>query len=385
MNRLRDSWPAVLACLIAAGATCGLAVAAWKVWSTQCDGDMLERFTEYSLFREGTYPNTVVERPPSGSQRVFTVYPPYALPMFAVFFEPGGMVQGRLLLQGLSLASLAVLGWYGRETLASYGSGVAALGAVLGLAVADNATAIRVGQLTIVCVGLIVLQMMLLDRGRGMAAGMCWALAMVKPHIALPFVTLFLLRRQTRGAVAGAMGLLLLSWFACWWTDVTPSAVLKSWGGRGSFRFLEDGYDVGPGAITKRTGLDRRIVVAAVAAGVAATGLTLVAVVRKRGEAAMLPLAAACSVLGMFACYHRHYDNIMLYPALVAATELAARTRRAVDVAIAAGLMASLAIPFWVLRSETSMDGVVAVAWLVGGFYPIVALLASRSDGRRAA
>lgn len=378
MARIRASWPLLLACLLAVGAACGFAVASWEVWVTQSDGDMLERFHEYSWFREGTYPHPRIEPQVGERPRRSTVYPPFALPLFAVFFEPGGMVQGRLVLQGLSLASLAVMGWYASRRVAAYGSGFAMLGAVLGAAVADNATAIRVGQFSIISIGLIVLQIALLDRNRPVAAGLCWALAMIKPHLALPFAALFLLRRHALGAVVGGVLLMVLTGVACWWTEISPLTLMDHWGRGLSLRFLESGYDVGSGAIARRTGLDHRVILVGLAACMTTVAMGFVVATRTAGATARLPLAAAVSVLGMFACYHRHYDNIMLFPALLAATELAARTRRRFDVCVAGCLLASLAIPFWMLSAAAAWGiyEVVALVWIVGGLYPIAALLA---------
>lgn len=379
MNKILSSGLFLLACLLAMGAAAAFAIVTWEVWVTQSDGDMLERYHEYSWFREGTYPNSHVETQVGDRPQRYTVYPPFAIPLFAVFFEPGGMAQGRLVLEGLSLASLALMGWYGRRALAPYGSGFAALGSVLGVAIADNATAIWVGQFSIICVGLVVLQMTLLDRDRPVAAGVCWALAMIKPNIALPFAALFLLGRHFVGAVVGGLVLIALAGVTCWWTEVSPLALLDHWGRGQSLRFVELGYDLGPGAIARRTGLDHRLVLVGVASCLIALVFGLVIATRSWGSAARLPLAAAVSVLGMFACYHRQYDNIMLFPALLAATAVPARTRRPSDVCVAGCLLASLAIPFWVQGAAAWFTyRATACAWFLGGLYPMVQLMVGR-------
>jgi hypothetical protein len=58
-----------------------------------------------------------------------------------------------------------------------------------GLLYACNALA--QGQFSILCMGLIVGQLVLLENGRHLGAGICWALATIKPQIALPFALAF--------------------------------------------------------------------------------------------------------------------------------------------------------------------------------------------------
>jgi DNA polymerase len=70
---------------------------------------MGQRLREYSLFRRGVYPCHVLEKDPGGL-RIYSVYPPYAFPLFVPFFEPEGAVQGRVMIESLSVASLMVIG-----------------------------------------------------------------------------------------------------------------------------------------------------------------------------------------------------------------------------------------------------------------------------------
>ena len=69
------------------------------------------------------------------------------------------------------------------------------------------------GQFSAACVGLVTLQWLLLQRQKPLLAGLCWALAMIKPQIAVPFVLPLLLPHYRKGsdlAVAFWLGSALL-------------------------------------------------------------------------------------------------------------------------------------------------------------------------------
>ena len=384
MANSHQSWPSVLAWALGTTFAALTAAACVYTWVYQSDGDLLERRVEYAWFREGTYPHAQVE-PQVGDRPVrYTVYPPHVFPMFAVFFEPGGMVQGRLLLQVASLISLFVIGRHGYRALEPIAPQVAPLGAVLGLAVAGNLSAIKTGQLAILCMGLIVQQMNFLARDRPLPAALCWTLAMIKPHVALPFAALFLLRRRSWALGVGLAALTALAAFACFWTGVSPEALVIHWTQGISLKFSEEGFAFSPGPIAKVLGVDHRVMLATIAACVTAIAAALIIVMRRMPEPPMLPLAAACAVLGMFMCYHRHYDNVMLFPAVLFAVAVAAQTRRWRDAALAAVFMLTLVVPVPIrfLHAVPALQLLVGSVWICGVAVPLVAWAGAKARHR---
>ena len=376
----RLSWPAVLAGLLGAVFMIAMLAATVERWLSPSGSDLEDRFFEYASFREGVYPNAFIEPEYGELEERWSVYPPYAFPMLAPIFEPGGFLQGRLLIQLFSYASLFVMGRYGFRTLSPYGRPLAILGAVLPLAVAGNITVIRTEQFSILCVGLIVMQMELLDRGKPAAAAACWTLAMIKPQIALPFAALFFLRRGLPAFCGGVATLVALSALACRWTEVPISAFARFWLRAVSLRFLEEGSPLGPGGLASIAGIDLRLALAlAAAAALLVVALVLFAVRRWNADQ-LLPTAAACAVAGMFMCYHRRYDNVMLFPAVLLAVESAARSGRWIDRAIALALMATLAapVPMSLVRALPMIQVVEGAIWLCAGIIPVVATIASR-------
>jgi hypothetical protein len=376
-----------------------LAKGAWTAWAHHNDGDMLQRAQEYDCFRRGIYPNRAIEGPATPTGTPYSVYPPYALPMFALFFEPGGWLQGRIFVQGLSLAALLAMGQFGWRTMRLHGGDTAwaAVGGVAAAAIGGNCSALARGQFSIICVGLIVAQIVLLERGRVAAAGLCWSLAMLKPQIALPFALLFLVDRQWRGLLVGLAILACLSLFSCWWTDVSPRTVARHWLFDMPLQFTESANNVGPATISKWLGISPRFgqlvalgtlvltlvalaVLAALGRGRAAAWLAQ----RKPGAAAwavagrdMLPVAAICGLLGELFMYHFHYDNVMLFPAVLCLLAMACATPSWRTISAAAVLGSTVWLPQSAFDAFPALALLRAAVWVVS-CVALVALVARR-------
>jgi hypothetical protein len=342
-----------------------------NAWWRNFDGDMQVRAAEYDWFRDGVYPNRAIEPQPPDRPWVYTVYPPYALPLFAVFFEPGGLLQGRFVVEVLSLLAYVAMGVCGHRALARHGAAMAALGAVVGAGIAANGTAITVGQFSILCAGCIALQMVFIAQGRPVVAGGWWALAMLKPQIGLPFVLLFMIRRQQLGTLFGALVLVGLSLLACVWTEVLPDTLIQHWRGGMSMKFAAGGYGIGPGTLANAFGLNFRMVQLVCLCTLVVLALALTGFVRRHEEEALLPLAGACAVVGMFITYHRHYDNVMLFPTLLASLHAAAVSRRPLPTAVAVAILLSLVVPKRVLELVPFHESLQAAVWLVAAIVPI--------------
>lgn len=361
--------PRLFSALLVSFAATIVGVGIADAWLRDRDGDMQRRESEYRLFRDGIYPDPAVEKPPAGRKPVRSVYPPWALPLFTVFFEPGGKLQGRLVIEALSLTALMTMGWYGWCRLRPHGIAPGLVGAVVAAAIVGNASALALGQFSIICMGFVAAEMLLLEAGRPVAAGFCWALAMLKPQIGIAFAPLLLTKGRGIGLVAGVALLAALSLAACAWTDVHPSSLLDRWLVRNRLEF--NGHAGLQNAIQAWTGLSQRTLVA--------IGMGLVAsvagVLLLRTDSTVAPdalrLAAPLAAVGMLAVYHRHYDNVMLWPTMLALLERAIRTGDRADVAISSVLAATLLVhprlvgqvPFW--PGATVAVWAFAAWWLV--------------------
>ncbi len=339
-------------------------------WSPGHEKDLRQREAEYALFASGVYPNQHVAKA-AGREApdMFTVYPPYAFPMFGAFFASGSFPVGRVLFQLLTLTSLGFLAWWGARQLAFDGPSATALGAAIPLAFSGNSSVLSVGQFSIICTALLLLQILLLARQRPLAAGLCWAFAMVKPQIALPFALLFLLRRRDWGGlVLGGLLLAGLSALALWWTGTTPENLLQNGILRHRYDFaMQKPYGGGTwGALVAGNGRVMLLVSLAILAALSA--LVLLRQGRMR-----IDLPALCATAGFVLFYHGHYDNIMLVFLMI---PLVAAALRAHDLRFAAGAaLLSFAVfvpPSLSLRLTTAWP---LLNWLIFAAPPAALLL----------
>jgi hypothetical protein len=305
------------------------------------DSDFRIREREWVAFEQGIYPNRRLEQ--SVKSPVHSVYPPWAFPMYAPFFSAGNFTVARIVLQALSLAGLAVMIWLGWRELSPLGWQAGLLGGAIAWAVSGNCTAIALGQFSILCVGLLAAQVLAMQANRPMLAGICWALAMIKPQIALPFALLFLFDRRWRGLFAGGAVLAVLSAGAFWWTDVSPLQFFVAGPAKEKLTFVRDSGYLGTMWI-EWLDLPPRMATGIALGFLALCGLALL--LRDwRGRMSLLDAAGICAMLGFVLFYHRQYDNQMLLPLVLAIVLRALRSHGVWTIGLALLLGASVYLP----------------------------------------
>ena len=98
----------------------------------------------------------------------------------------------------------------------------------------------------------------------------------------------------------------------------------------------------------------------------------------------MAPLAGVCAVLGEVFVYHHHYDNVMLFPALIAILTLAAQ----VPAWWSAGLATAMAATLWIpqrLIAQIPFNGAGRAAiWLTVAAVLMLFVADTVSPARRA-
>jgi hypothetical protein len=319
---------ALLALLALAALAKGLLLLFWR---TQDAKDIYQRFDEWRLFRDQIYPSGRLASPEHQALPYFrtTVYLPWALPLFGLLFAGGGLWQGKVVIFLASLAALALMSRVGWYCLRPWGPRAGWLGALSCLAIPSNASCLAHGQFAIMGMGLITLQWLLLNRQRPKAASLCWVLAMVKPQIAATYALPFLRLRWFSGLLWGSVVLLGLSAAALAHTHTAPMDFLISWlqtlsvfVNKGNINALGELLRILQNSSFPRLALllGGFLMVVIVLAPLGWRLLCQLQVNLEAGLIVMdaLHLAGVCGLLGMLGFYHYPYDNIMLYPALLA-------------------------------------------------------------------
>jgi len=338
--------------------------------------DLLVRAREYAAFQRGIYPLAGLAEGPQAGDVPTTVYPPYAVLLFGLFFGLGGPAQAWPMVQGLSLISLGLISWIGWRSLRFAGPGAAWLGALAPLAISGNGNCLFHGQFSILCMGLVALEGLLLQRRRPLAAGLCWALAMLKPQIGLAFALPLLGRGNRRGLALGVALLVLLSALCLALTRLSPLRYLAVWGEPGLLQFTRRGSVslmglVGPAALALVLGIGLGLGLL-LSRGRARAAARLERPLRSGNGSAPDPmgwlrLQGLAAVLGALGFYHLNYDNIMLYPALLAMLVLALRHPGCWTRGLATALALSLWFPVHLSADRAGPQALIALTWLLAG------------------
>jgi hypothetical protein len=248
-------------------------------------------------------------------------YPPWAFFAGAIFYWPNWpAVRWYFAIINL-LAGGLIFAWaYGLGR--SHGK-LAALALALGCtACSAEATTLGLGQYGIVITALLAASLWLCVRRRGAGSGLMLGLALAKPIIAGPFCVPMLFRREWK--VIGLLAAYLVVADAVIWavTKTNPVEMLLQMlrAGQG---YMTDAY--GPMNALIGMGMSQQHALAVTAVVVFSIGAILM---WRWVEAPLLVHFAIASVAGRLWTYHKLYDNVMLVFLLVAAGELAFRSRR---------------------------------------------------------
>ena len=392
-RRLCWSGLALLALIAATAIVRGLVV----LGLTEGGVDLHERFDEWRLFRDQIYPSHHIADAAAKALPHFrtTVYLPWALPLFAILFAGGGMVQGKLIIGAVSLAALALMAAIGWSTLKPLGRRAGWLGLLTPVAIVGNGTCLAFGQFSLLCMGLISLQWILLARRRSFSAGVCWALAMLKPQIALPFVVPLLRRRHWGGLAAGTGLLLALYGVALFHTKTSAVELMSSWvrvlpsfinsNNHNAlailFSFKADSWGIILG------GLAVLLITITVAITWLANRLEFRSFAMRTWqtlEGDPLELAGICGLVGLVSFYHRGYDNIMLFPALLAAWRASLSQPRWSTLIITLLLVFSSLFPDRLVIVIPAIHTLNVMIWSLSSIWLLWRILAISSPGTQA-
>ncbi len=266
-------------------------------------------------------------------------YPPTStLTQILVYGLPGSMVRGYYI--ALSLVWCGLIAWWAR---AGY---TARTGAwlLVGVALANLAysqTIINGNQGILVVAGLVLA--IALRAERPILAGVCLAVALVKPTISAPFVLLFLIdgRYVTLAAASVVLGASALLTAAL---SHTSLVTLFAQSVEGSSRYVVGGYALWK--LFKAWGMSLPAALALNAAIFFVPLVVLLWRTRERRIGFSLAMLALVAVVARVFTYHNQIDNVMMTFLTVALGARFLETRRAVDAWWLGAVVVSLLIPF---------------------------------------
>ena len=252
-------------------------------------------------------------------------YAPWSFVAGAALYGPPWQVT-RYLSIVVSLLSLALIGYWAYRL--GDGSVVGLLFAAASLACNGYAGAFSIGQSTILVLAMLIVALVLADRGHLWACGIVIGLAMMKHTIAGPFLLCFLVRGQWKPIVS-CLAYLVLASTVVWYYSATDPVEMslqmvrsaQTWAGKGS----------GPINLLFDAGFDPRKTMLGVAAGSVILATPLMWVLRRAPLLTLFAVAAVCSRVWT---YHRAYDDAIMVFVLIAIGIQAHRTNSSFDWAL---------------------------------------------------
>jgi hypothetical protein len=352
--------------------------------------DIQQRYDEWLLFRDQIYPHALLASDAEKSLPYFrtTVYLPWALPMLAGLFTWGGLMQGKILTLVANFAGFATIAFAGKHCFQSWGRAASWFGALLPLTIRGLNLCLTLGQFSAACVGLLTLQWLLLQRQKPLPAGLCWALAMIKPQIAVTFALLLLLPQYRKGLWLGSGILAGLSVVALWHTGTQPFDFLASW-----LKTLHHFTNLSPnltGALAKsnfgESDSFKIVLIGFLVAAIAIACLALkqakfIANLCGRFARAGIPieLAGISAIAGATLFYHGHYDNIMLYPALLCCWLITFKRPALGNAFLTALITVSLSAPRSLVFGLPGFQMFQVLTWLTAGIVLLLRIASGQS------
>ncbi len=266
--------------------------------------DLLRRLEEVELVVQRIDPYTDPDM----------TYPPSAVPLFVALLGPVPRHWVPAFWLGLNLAAAVALAM-GIRAVWGRGWDVTTLAIVGGWLIAARPfrAGVALGQFHLIPTALLIGTVPLLERGRAVSAGLLLGLALCKPNMALPVALAWLVRREWRalGVAAGVQGVLWLA--ASAWIGQSPLRLGFSFLHNARGQLQAGSLDLP--SLLARVGLAEGV--APLLGTLAVLGISVVVLARTQAASGATALAFALVTAAIFT-YHRHYDLVLLLPAVVA-------------------------------------------------------------------
>ncbi|GIW88940.1 MAG: hypothetical protein KatS3mg108_3264 [Isosphaeraceae bacterium] len=342
-----DGWhPAARLILLASAFALAAASLSWGMSQALVDSaDLLRRVEEVRLFLERVNPY----------QDPDLTYPPSALPIFALLLGPIPSPLEPVVWLLVNLAALLALGFVLRTVWPDRLGLMASMLVVCWVAAARPTRAgLALGQFHLIPTALAVATIPLLASGRDRLAGVLLGLSLVKPTMTAPLWLVWIVRGQRTPALAALIvqaGLFLL---AAVWLSQTPWHLTADFFANARSQSTAGSLDLP--SLQARVGVPQNATLAASFA-LLVLSLTVVRRCNHARSATTTALALACAAV---VTYHRHYDLVLLMPAVVVL--LSAGGSRSTLAMAAGSLQVVPTHPAWIRPLAPLLDAAVAIS-----------------------
>jgi hypothetical protein len=299
------------------------------------------------------------QSPYSGAGNVLaSPYPPWTFPLSLILYWPPWPIVKEYF-AFINIVCLLLLATWAYRVGAGGDARYSVELALSVTAISSIATAVGLGQNTVVYTALLAGALVLYERRQRLLCGVLLGIAMSKINIALPFALPFLFRKEGRVLAAAGAYIIAATLALGGWCHSTPLETMRLWVAAAE-RY--NGVAYGPASLLVDMGVSPDIAARGCAVGVLSLAVIAMAAWRRLPIFTSFGLAAG---FGRLWSYHRVYDNFMLVFLLVALADVWIRTRnRSVWVMV-------LLVGFTLWFPIRSIEGIIAylihvVIWSVG-------------------
>ncbi len=248
-------------------------------------------------------------------------HPPWGFVSGLIFFFPSWPAV-RWYFACVNLVAMVVIGAWAWQKGRAYDLWTGLLWGVAVMAVGGTATALEVGQYSILVTGCLVATLWCVQHGREGIGGFLLGIAMAKPTIAGPFLLALVIHKRLRMLAVTMLYVAIASSITWLVTKTHPGEMLQQLLAVGTV-ISQDG-SLGPITFLLAMDIPRT---AATLLGMASILLAAMLVLLLSQRRTMLYSFAVASVAGRLWTYHKTYDDVMLIFLLVALGEVVHRSR----------------------------------------------------------
>ncbi|HUO08347.1 MAG TPA: glycosyltransferase family 87 protein [Phycisphaerae bacterium] len=269
----------------------------------------------------------------------------------------------------LSLAAMFAWGW---TTGRMWGLRASLLFALSLTAIAGWTRAIYLGNYPLLLVLLLIVTLLLAERGHPLWAGLVLGIVLLKPTLTGPFVLVFLVRRDFKTVAVAGIYLAACS-LVCWWlTRTDPLEMTRQMFAAGRV-WVSGGY--GPVQYLIRLGAAPQN--ATLIIGLLGFVLGVAAMVLARTKD-LLVLFGIASIIARLWSYHYYYDDGVMLFALIALAVMAMRTNDSLLTLAFLAMGASLWAPAKLTETHLIVQLLQIVIWIA-----VVVVLVQHERARR--